>query len=76
MAQPANSAISSPPTGMKKVATIKSSRPNTVLSANCGTKPSGEGHLRICFGAEPYERLEEAMDRIERYLERLTASGI
>jgi aspartate aminotransferase len=37
---------------------------------------SGEGHLRICFGAEPYERLEEAMDRIERYLERLAASGI
>lgn len=27
--------------------------------------PSGEGHLRICFGSEPYERIEEAMDRIE-----------
>jgi len=24
----------------------------------------GEGHLRICFGAEPYERLETAMDRL------------
>ena len=29
--------------------------------------PAGEGHLRICFGAEPYERLEEAMDRLARY---------
>ncbi len=33
---------------------------------------SGEGHLRICFGSEPYERLEEAMDRVERYLEGLS----
>ncbi len=24
----------------------------------------GEGHLRVCFGAEPYERLEEAMRRM------------
>ncbi len=29
--------------------------------------PSGEGHLRICFGSEPYERLVEAMDRIEQF---------
>ncbi|MBT8202420.1 MAG: pyridoxal phosphate-dependent aminotransferase [Acidimicrobiia bacterium] len=29
---------------------------------------SGEGHLRICFGSEPYDRLEEALDRIEAYL--------
>lgn len=28
---------------------------------------AGEGHLRICFGSEPYERLVEAMDRIERF---------
>lgn len=32
---------------------------------------TGEGHLRICFGSEPYERLEEAMDRIEAYLKKL-----
>lgn len=25
----------------------------------------GEGHLRICFGAESYERISEAMDRLE-----------
>lgn len=29
---------------------------------------SGEGHLRICFGSEPIARIEEAMDRIERYV--------
>ena len=30
--------------------------------------PEGEGHLRICFGAEPYERLEVAMDRMHAFL--------
>ncbi len=29
--------------------------------------PAGEGHLRICFGSEPYEVLEEAMDRLQEY---------
>lgn len=27
----------------------------------------GEGHLRVCFGAEPYERIEEAMRRMASY---------
>lgn len=31
---------------------------------------AGEGHLRICFGAEPVERLEEAMDRMANYFSR------
>ena len=29
---------------------------------------AGEGHLRICFGSEPYARLEEALDRIAHSL--------
>lgn len=29
---------------------------------------AGAGHLRICFGSEPYERIETAMDRIVDYL--------
>lgn len=29
--------------------------------------PNGEGFLRICFGSEPYERLEEALDRMAVY---------
>lgn len=33
--------------------------------------PSGEGHLRICFGSEPFERLEEAMDRIASVVSEL-----
>lgn len=32
--------------------------------------PAGEGHLRICFGAEPYERLEMAMDRLSTFFNR------
>jgi len=30
----------------------------------------GEGHLRICFGAEPYEIIEQAMDRLQAYFEK------
>jgi aspartate aminotransferase len=32
--------------------------------------PGGEGHLRICFGAESYEAIEEAMDRLQAYFEK------
>lgn len=32
---------------------------------------AGEGHLRICFGSEPYDVLEEALDRIQDYFEKL-----
>jgi len=28
---------------------------------------TGEGHLRICFGAETYEVIEKAMDRLQDY---------
>ncbi len=31
---------------------------------------TGEGHLRICFGAEPYEIIEQAMDRLQTYFEK------
>ncbi|MDE0285638.1 MAG: pyridoxal phosphate-dependent aminotransferase [Gammaproteobacteria bacterium] len=32
---------------------------------------TGEGHLRICFGTEPIERIEEAMNRLEEYFTKL-----
>lgn len=32
---------------------------------------AGEGHLRICFGAEPYGRIELALDRMARYFTEL-----
>lgn len=28
---------------------------------------NGEGHLRICFGSEEYDRIEEAMDRLDGF---------
>ena len=31
----------------------------------------GRGHLRICFGSQPYETLSEAMDRMTAYFESL-----
>lgn len=33
--------------------------------------PEGEHHLRICFGAQTLERLEEAMDRLSRFFNDL-----
>ena len=35
---------------------------------------TGEGHLRICFGAEPYEAIEGAMDRLQAFFEKMKAS--
>ncbi|MEJ8568040.1 pyridoxal phosphate-dependent aminotransferase [Elongatibacter sediminis] len=32
---------------------------------------AGEGHLRVCFGSEPYAVLEEALDRIAAYFAKL-----
>jgi aspartate aminotransferase len=36
--------------------------------------PSGEGHLRVCFASEPYERVAEGMNRIARFLATLQRS--
>ncbi len=32
---------------------------------------AGEGYLRVCFGSEPYEVLEEAMDRLQHFFGQL-----
>ena len=40
---------------------------HVVVEAGTFYGENGEGHLRICFGAEPIERIEEAMDRLENY---------
>jgi len=42
-----------------------------VVEAGSFYGPSGEGHLRICFGAEPEHRLAEAMDRLQAFFNRL-----
>ncbi len=40
---------------------------HVVVEAGTFYGENGEGHLRICFGAEPIERIEEAMNRLENY---------
>jgi aspartate aminotransferase len=32
---------------------------------------AGEGHLRVCFGAQPMDRLREAMDRMQTFFNNL-----
>jgi aspartate aminotransferase len=32
----------------------------------------GEGHLRLCFGAHPYELIEEAMNRLDKFFNALS----
>lgn len=40
---------------------------HVVVEAGAFYGAGGEGYLRICFGAEPYERINEAMDRLETF---------
>ena len=44
---------------------------HVVVEAGTFYGENGEGHLRICFGAEPIERIEEAMDRLENYFAKI-----
>ena len=47
---------------------------HVVVEAGTFYGANGEGHLRICFGAEPIQRIEEAMDRLEKYFVKLDES--
>jgi len=49
---------------------------NVVTEAGSFYGPGGEGHLRICFGAESYERIDEALDRLQEYFDSLKAARI
>ncbi len=40
---------------------------HVVVEAGSFYGAAGEGHLRVCFGAEPYARINEAMDRLETF---------
>jgi aspartate aminotransferase len=42
-------------------------RCHVVTEAGTFYGAAGEGHLRVCFGAEPYDRIEAALDRMARY---------
>jgi len=37
---------------------------------------AGSGHLRICFGSEPYSVIEQAMDRMQAYFAKQTLVGV
>lgn len=43
---------------------------HVVTEAGSFYGPAGEGHLRMCFGAESYERIDEAMDRLQKFFEQ------
>ena len=43
---------------------------HVVTEAGSFYGPAGEGHLRICFGAESFERVTEAMDRLAKFFNR------
>jgi len=44
---------------------------HVVVEAGSFYGPAGEGHLRLCFGAQSYEVTEEAMDRLSRFFAAL-----
>jgi aspartate aminotransferase len=48
---------------------------HVVVEAGTFYGANGEGHLRVCFGAEPIERIDEAMNRLEKYFIRLGDSN-
>ena len=49
---------------------------NVVTEAGSFYGAAGEGHLRICFGAESYERIDEAINRLQSYFESLKTRRI
>jgi aspartate aminotransferase len=43
---------------------------HVVVEAGSFYGVGGEGHLRVCFGSESVERIEEGMDRLSRFFNR------
>lgn len=41
---------------------------HVAVESGCFYGSMGEGHLRVCFGSEPYDRVAEAMSRIRNHL--------
>lgn len=47
-----------------------------VVEAGSFYGAQGEGHLRVCFGSQTAERLEEAMDRMSRFFNALENENV
>lgn len=60
-------------TGLKsqEAADLILEKVDVVVEAGSFYGAAGEGHLRVCFGSQSYERLEEAMDRLARFFNGL-----
>lgn len=60
-------------TGLKsqEAADLILEKVDVVVEAGSFYGPAGEGHLRVCFGSQSYERLEEAMDRLSTFFNSL-----
>lgn len=44
---------------------------HVVVEAGSFYGAGGEGHLRVCFGSESYERIDQAMDRLSAFFNQL-----
>jgi len=49
---------------------------HVVVEAGSFYGAAGEGHLRLCFGSQPYEVIEAAMDRLGRFFASLPTSQL
>lgn len=59
----------------QELADLLLERTKVVIESGAFYGPSGEGYLRFCVGSETYERLEEAMDRLDVFFRRNDRSG-
>ncbi|QKS00437.1 pyridoxal phosphate-dependent aminotransferase [Sphingomonas sp. CL5.1] len=57
--------------GAQELADSLLTQAHVVVEAGSFYGPAGEGHLRVCFGSESAERIEEAMMRMARHLNTL-----
>ncbi|PQO23120.1 aspartate aminotransferase [Rhodobacteraceae bacterium WD3A24] len=63
--------ISATGLGAREAALRLMAEAGVVVEAGSFYGPAGEGHLRVCFGAQPEEVLVEAMDRLQAFFNAL-----
>lgn len=54
----------------QKLAELILEEAHVVVEAGSFYGAAGEGHLRVCFGSESLERIEEGMNRLSRFFNR------